>query len=118
MVDRIQSGGTLIVNLDDPHALAAIERASKGVNIFSFSTQNPLADLIATRIETSPRGMRFSLSNGKECIEVNSPMPFSYNVENALAIASVLSILGWDLSRVATAIEAYKCQKEERSLLG
>lgn len=39
LVDRIQSGGTLVVNLDDPHALAAIERASKGVNIFSFSTK-------------------------------------------------------------------------------
>lgn len=118
LVDRIQSGGTLIVNLDDPHALAAIERASKGVNIFSFSTQNPLADLIATRIETSPRGMRFSLSNGKECIEVNSPMPFSYNVENALAIASVLSILGWDLSRVATAIEGLQMPEGRAQFVG
>lgn len=118
LVDRIQSGGSLIVNLDDPHALAAIERASKGVNIFSFSTQNPLADLIATRIETGPRGMRFSLSNGKECIEVNSPMPFSYNVENALAIASVLSILGWDLVRVAAAIEGLHMPEGRAQFVG
>ncbi|MEI8628767.1 Mur ligase family protein [Vibrio sp. M60_M70] len=104
LIDRIQCNGTLVLNLDDPHSLAAMERASGRVNVFSFSLKNPMADLVASEIRTTEFGMRFNLSFAKKSVEVNSNMPFLYNVENALAVAGTLLTLGWDLKGVSTAL--------------
>lgn len=105
LIDRIQSDGTLVVNLDDAHSLAAIERASGRVKIITFSLNNPDADLIATDITPTLNGMTFSLSYSGQSIKVRSNMPFVYNVENALAVAGALLSLGWNFTRVASAIE-------------
>ncbi|WP_434763151.1 UDP-N-acetylmuramoyl-L-alanyl-D-glutamate--2,6-diaminopimelate ligase [Vibrio fortis] len=105
LVDRIQSKGTLVVNLDDPHALAAIERVSEGIEVVTFSKAGQKADVVASNITSFERGMRFTLTAAGENVDVRSPMPFLYNVENALAIASTLYALGWSLVKIAQGIE-------------
>lgn len=105
IVDRIAPNGTLVVNLDDPHAAAAMERAAGRAKVVTFSMRDSSADVTATKWEPSSRGMYFVLKIGKESQEVRSPMPFEYNIENALAITCVLYSLGWSLKQIADAIQ-------------
>lgn len=105
IVDRIQPNGTLVVNLSDPHATSALDRASKRVKVITFSMSDPAADITATNLKPSLSGMRFLLTIGKDSHEVSSPMPFEYNVENALAIASILASMGWNIKSISEAIE-------------
>ncbi|WP_246225551.1 Mur ligase family protein [Vibrio agarilyticus] len=108
LIDRIRPQGTLVVNLNDPHADAAIERAAQRVNILTFAIENSQADLNATQIVSTLRGTCFDLVFKEERITVNSPMPFDYNVENVLAIVAVLISLGWTLKAAGNAIELLK----------
>lgn len=105
LIDRIAPNGTAVINLDDPHAAAAIERASGRVNVVTFGIENAQAHVFATNVRTTRFGSCFELRIDGECFDVNSQMPFTFNVENALAIAASLLSLGWQPSRIAAALQ-------------
>ncbi|KII76623.1 Mur ligase family protein [Vibrio renipiscarius] len=108
LIDRIKPQGTLVVNLNDPHADAAIARAAQRVNMLTFAIENSHADLNATQLVSTLQGTRFDLVFGQDRMTVNSPMPFDYNVENVLAIVAVLLSMGWTLEAAGKAIESLK----------
>ncbi|MGY3572094.1 Mur ligase family protein [Vibrio paucivorans] len=104
LIDRIKPGGTLVVNLDDPHAGVAIERAKLRNSVMTFSIGNHEADVVADEVQATQFGNQFTMYYQGEHTVVDSQMPFRFNVENQLAMASVLLSQGWRLNAVAAAL--------------
>ncbi|MFA0158749.1 Mur ligase family protein [Vibrio sp. 10N.261.46.A3] len=106
ILDRIQPTGTAVINLDDPHANVAIERASSRVNVLTFSMNNSDADLYVEDLNVEPFGATFSLNNQGNKERVFSQLPFLFNVENTLAMAATLLALNWSLADIANALNS------------
>lgn len=106
IIDRLADNGHLVVNLNDAHATAAIDKARDRVNVITFGVENNQADLIATDMEATLTGTRFTLSLMGEAKQVELPMPFDFNVENALSIAATLVAFDWKLEQIVNALEA------------
>ncbi|MCY9861459.1 UDP-N-acetylmuramoyl-L-alanyl-D-glutamate--2,6-diaminopimelate ligase [Vibrio coralliirubri] len=104
IIDRLADNAHLVVNLNDPHAAAAIDKARDRVNVITFGVENNQADLIATDIESTLTGTCFTLSLMGEAKKVELPMPFDFNVENALSIAATLVAFDWTIGRISSAL--------------
>lgn len=106
IVDRIKPGGTLVVNLDDEHALVALGRAAQRVNTITFSLRDPNADLHARNVCADQTGSQFELYYQQQTCQVRSSLPFQFNVENLLAMLASLIALGWDFIEAASMLES------------
>ena len=95
LADRLRPGGTAIVNLDDPMAMAIIDRCQPRSGILTFSTCNPKADLCASHIQASCQGSDFYLHYQSKTYTVHTPLPFQFNVENSLAVTASLLAMGY-----------------------
>ena len=89
LADRLKPGGVAVVNLDDPMAMAIIDRCQPRASVMTFGT-SPGADVFATDLVSGCQGgsFRFCFKGGE--YEVSTPLPFDFNIENSLAILTVL----------------------------
>jgi UDP-N-acetylmuramoyl-L-alanyl-D-glutamate--2,6-diaminopimelate ligase len=97
LVELVAADGTLVVNRDDG-AWEALAADGRRVRTFAVDAQ---ADVRAEAITLGPGGSTFTLVAGGARAEVELPLLGRYNVENALAAASVALVAGLELTEVA-----------------
>mgnify|MGYP006277060701 CR=1 FL=1 len=72
-----------VVNADDPNAYYF--RQATRQQVYSYSVQDPSADLYASDLQADIRGTTCIVHRGREAREVRVPLPGPFNVENVLA---------------------------------
>ncbi len=89
LVEAIKSGGTIILNADNPHTLQMKNIVREGVKILTYSLEEGAADFVAKNILIGSVSTEFTLNfHGKE-YNFEIPMLGRHNVSNALgAIAA------------------------------
>lgn len=97
LVDLVSGQGTLLVNADDP-AWRGIDPKGRATLTYGVDTD---ADVRAENVRLAPTGSTFALACDGSRVDVRLPLVGRYNVENALAAASVAIALGQTLTSVA-----------------
>lgn len=101
-----ESGGTAVVNLDDPGAIA-VANVGGAAERLTYSADGRPADLRAIDVRSDGRGNRFRLETtrwGGAAIDL--PMIGRFNVANALCAAGVALACGLDVPTIAAALGA------------
>ena len=100
-------GGVSVVNVDDPYGRRLADDIGEGPALVTFSAVGAPADLSARGVSYDASGSEFIclLSDGLE-VEVQTPLPGKFNVENALASLGVAAALDLDLTSSAAALAA------------
>lgn len=101
LVDGIKSGGTAVLNADDPLVLQMRERRND-LNILRFGIENE-AEIKAREIAVLPelQGTRFWLVTPAGEAEVSLPLLGRHNVYNALAAATAGVAFGLSAEQIA-----------------
>ncbi|MGR5145187.1 Mur ligase family protein [Photobacterium alginatilyticum] len=102
LIDRLKPGGVAIINLDDELALAMIERCRSKARVVTFSMQDPSADMFASDIVSSCHGGQLRLDYAEQQYSVSTSLPFTFNIENSLAVLAMLTAMDIEIS---TAVE-------------
>lgn len=99
-----EEGGAVVVNADDPGAVAIAPFAA-GAELIRYSIQDGCADLRAVDVEPDASGTKFRLAlRGHGAAEVDLPLIGAFNVSNALCAAGVARAAGIDLLTIASAL--------------
>lgn len=106
LVDGIKSGGTAVLNADDPLVLQMRERRND-LNILRFGIENE-AEIKARAIAVMPelQGTRFWLVTPAGEAEVSLPLLGRHNVYNALAAATAGVAFGLSAKEIAQQLNA------------
>ena len=103
----VLEGGVSVVNVDDPYGRRIADDLAEGhpEGLVTFSAAGADADLRASEVGFDASGSRFRLSGpGGAELEVRTPLPGDFNVENALAALGIAHALGLDLTASAQAL--------------
>ena len=116
-VDLLPSDGTLIVCAEDPGAASLIPHARKaGKNVIAYGVQNDVTInspywLVARQVKPNKRGgFDFFVSSNLSdtgrlgSIFISLQVPGEHNVRNALAVLSIVDLLGLSRERAAKAL--------------
>ena len=91
-----------VINIDDAYGRALLDRLPSGLPCLRVSANgHPDADLRAEDIRLGLAGMEFTLVRGTAREPVASPLLGRFNVDNLLAVAGVLTGLGYGLAECA-----------------
>lgn len=106
LVDGIKTGGTAVLNADDPLVLQMRERRND-LNILRFGIENE-AEIKAREIAVLPEllGTRFWLVTPAGEAEVSLPLLGRHNVYNALAAATAGVAFGLNAEEIARQLNA------------
>ena len=101
LVEALPSGGTAILNADDPRVARMAHAVASGVEVMTYGFE-PSADVTAAEVVSlGPDGMRFLLrASGGDAAVVTSALG-RHSVHNALAAAAVGIALGLDLGTIS-----------------
>jgi UDP-N-acetylmuramoyl-L-alanyl-D-glutamate--2,6-diaminopimelate ligase len=102
----LRADGHAIVNLDDDRG-AELAPASRGT-VWTYSLENPRADLFAEQLHLSLEGARFRARTPKGTFEVETPLFGRFNVQNALAAIGAGLALGLPPDAVTRGIAALR----------
>ncbi|MDP6115904.1 MAG: UDP-N-acetylmuramoyl-tripeptide--D-alanyl-D-alanine ligase [Planctomycetota bacterium] len=105
LIESLQPGDTAVLNADDP--FLPILMAHTGARVLTFGTSTN-ADICASDIEPSPRGLRFRI-NGSLMTEL--AVPGRYNVHNALAAIGAGYAYGLPLNEMVEAVPEFRLPK-------
>jgi len=100
---------TIALNADDCFLMEGVSEKtgrSKGPDIVTFGMSGT-ADVYARDIELEERHSVFTLCTGEKCVKVAMNVPGRFNVSNALAAASVCTVLGIGLEEIKKGIESF-----------
>ncbi|MGI8928715.1 MAG: UDP-N-acetylmuramoyl-tripeptide--D-alanyl-D-alanine ligase [Candidatus Limnocylindrales bacterium] len=101
LVDALASGGTAVLNADDPRVARMAESLAADVNLLTYGF-DAAADVRAEHVlSAAADGMIFELRAGGDAVDVTSPALGRHSVHNALAAAAVAIGLGMDLPTIA-----------------
>lgn len=90
--ERTSEDGTVIVNLDDPNAMEAIEGIDRHIMTFGLT---PKADVYAKNISYLGENSQFDIYyHSRKYTDVTLHVPGEHNIKNALAAAAVSICLG------------------------
>jgi UDP-N-acetylmuramoyl-L-alanyl-D-glutamate--2,6-diaminopimelate ligase len=100
LVQLLRADGCAVINADDPawHGLAAQAPRS-----LTYAVEQP-ADVTASDIEHSARGVRFALRTPQGRARAELPLPGAFNVHNALAAAAACLALDFALDEVVAGL--------------
>ena len=99
-----ESGGTAVVNLDDPGAQAMVDFA-RVANLLTYSAEGRPADLRAVDVVSAGDGSRFLLDcAGRGVVPVELPLIGGFNVANALCAAGVGFAVGLEPEAIAVGL--------------
>jgi UDP-N-acetylmuramoyl-L-alanyl-D-glutamate--2,6-diaminopimelate ligase len=101
---HLRPDGRAVVNLDDDRA-AEIAAASRG-EVWTYSLENPTADLVAEDVRLSLDGTRFRARTPRGALEIETPLLGAFNVQNALAAIGAGLALGLPADAVRRGIAA------------
>jgi UDP-N-acetylmuramoyl-tripeptide--D-alanyl-D-alanine ligase len=105
LLEKIDTGGSAVLNADDPRVLRLAGRAARNVLLFGSSKD------AAVRCESVRReglGTAFTLVLPSERISVCLKIPGSFMVSNALAAASVGHLIGLSGREIASGLDAFE----------
>ena len=88
LVEAIKTGGTVILNADDPNVMDMKSHVNEGVKVITFGINNE-ADVRALSIVTEHSSNIFTVKYQNNNYEYEIPMLGKHNVSNALAAISV-----------------------------
>ena len=90
--ERTSEDGTVIVNLDDPNAMEAIEGIDRHIMTFGLT---PKADVYAKNISYLGENSQFDIYyHSRKYTDVTLHVPGEHNIKNALAAAAASICLG------------------------
>lgn len=101
LVELIPQGGAVVVNRDDA-AWDRLDEQGRRVRSFSIGGE---ADVTAVDLDLTARGSDFTLVIGGSESRIRFPMIGRFNVENALAAATVADLVGLPLEEIAGGLE-------------
>ncbi len=115
IVEGMKTGGTAVLNADDPRA-AAMRDLSRGKTI-TFGIDKP-ADVVAENIDVNEMGAtKFELKWAGASSVVNFPLNGRHNISNALAAASVGVTFGMNVDDIANALSTVEAPKQRGVVL-
>ena len=95
-----------VINADDDFGRELLARRGSAAQVLAYSAAGAAdAALRAGGIRTSAAGIDFELATPWGSTAVASRLLGRFNVENLLAVAGCLGLLGWSLPRIAAALE-------------
>jgi UDP-N-acetylmuramoyl-L-alanyl-D-glutamate--2,6-diaminopimelate ligase len=101
LLERVRaSGGTAVVNADDPGALATLTIAGPGHTV-RYGLASADAEVRALDVSVGPRGSTFRLATPEGQAHVRLPLPGRFNVSNALCAASCAHAVGLAAASIA-----------------
>ncbi len=123
LVNLIPAGGRLIAGWDSPVVREIIEKpiAPQGVwcPVESFGVEHPDAKWTAREIEFLPDVTRFrALREGREWLDVQTPLAGMFNIRNCLAVIASAEALGIERAAVAEALATFKSVKRRMQVRG
>lgn len=98
--------GQAIVNLDDLYGQKLIKQLEPS-QVWSYSTENPKADLWTSDLTYKPTGVKGMLHTPEGGIAFSSPLVGQFNVANLLAAVGAVLYLGLDLQQIAQALSQF-----------
>jgi UDP-N-acetylmuramoyl-L-alanyl-D-glutamate--2,6-diaminopimelate ligase len=99
------SGGTAVINLDDPVSATMVPVAT-GATILTYSRSASAASIVAEGIRSNERGSHFTLRTESGAADVALPLLGEFNVENALCAAGIALAAGIGLDLVAAGLSS------------
>ncbi len=109
-IRKLQPGGLLLLNRDEPGSFSLLGEALAGSTVFTFGT-HPAADYRISEAEVNPAGgYSFSLlrqrdgRQGEFLCQVNLQVPGEHNMRNASAVIALVHQLGMDPISAALAL--------------
>ena len=103
----VLEGGVSVVNVDDAYGRRIADELAEThpEGLVTFSAAGGDADLSASQVSFNATGSRFRVNGPEDAeIEVSTPLPGDFNVENALAALGIAHALGLDLAASARAL--------------
>jgi UDP-N-acetylmuramoyl-L-alanyl-D-glutamate--2,6-diaminopimelate ligase len=99
-------GGVSVINVDDPYGrrLAEELECGEGPECMTFSAAGAEADFSARDVSFDASGSRFRCLSPEGEVEVETPLPGDFNVQNALAALTATHALGVDVVEAARAL--------------
>jgi UDP-N-acetylmuramoyl-tripeptide--D-alanyl-D-alanine ligase len=107
LLPTIRSGGTAILNADDPRVAAMADHVDGRVVLFGCSQR---AEVRADHIQLTDTGMRFRLTTPSGDAQVTLATPARVMVSNALAAAAAGEVMGVPLEMIKAGLEAFAPQ--------
>jgi UDP-N-acetylmuramoyl-tripeptide--D-alanyl-D-alanine ligase len=101
LVEALPSGGTAILNADDPRVARMADHVPAGVDVVTYGFDER-ADIRAEHVSSSGYdGMEFELRADNDAVDVKMPALGRHSVHNGLAAAAVGLAAGLDLETIA-----------------
>ena len=110
LVEAIKSGGTIILNADNPHTAEMKNLAAHGVKVMTYGLEKP-ADVTAKNILIGSVSTEFTLSYRGEDFDFEIPMLGRHNVSNTLAAVAAGLTLGLDIEEIKRGISTLTTTK-------
>lgn len=104
LLDKIDPGGTAVLNADDPMVRRLARKAVCKVILFGRAED---AAIRATNVTAAEMGSRFDLALPGDRVTVDLKIPGSFMVSNALAAAAVGHKIGLPALAIKAGIEAF-----------
>lgn len=98
--------GRAVINLDDPYGQRLIAQLPTD-RVWSYSIQDPSADLWTSDLIYGPEGVRGILHTPKGEVPLISPLVGQFNLSNVLAAVGAVLQLGLDLNAIAQALPQF-----------
>lgn len=110
LVEAIPSGGTVILNADNPYTLDMKKYAAPGVKVITCALDNS-ADLTAENITIDSSSTEFTLNYGGESYNFEIPIIGRHNVSNALAAIAAGLTVGLTIDEIKRGISTLATTK-------
>lgn len=114
LLDKLDPGGTAILNADDPLVLSLAQKSKSKVLLFGFAAQ---ADIRAEAVALGARGSRFELVLPGERVRITLKIPGVFMLSNALAAAAVGHKIGLAPAEIKTGLENFAPAESRMSIL-
>ena len=105
---RVPFFGQIILCIDDPNIQGILPRLAGEHRVVTYGL-SPQADVLATGVEATPTGCRFTVEHATDGVlgAISLPMPGTHNVQNALAAVAVGLALDVDMAKIADALARF-----------
>ncbi|WP_062268207.1 UDP-N-acetylmuramoyl-L-alanyl-D-glutamate--2,6-diaminopimelate ligase [Endozoicomonas arenosclerae] len=108
LIDRLKPNGIAVVNLDDPVAPAVIDRCRGKARVVTYGSRQNQADYRISNIQSSCHGGQFTVENQNRSATVETPLPFTFNIENSLAVLAAFDSIQNNLEASAQELSRLK----------